>query len=239
MLIHCRTSQMKWSAEHDIMLGREMLLFELWKFKAGSRERGNCLDRISESLNQLTTPQFNVSQKSIRDRLKILEREFKKKERFEKNASGISPEKTEIDDIMEDYLQRREEQEKETEKTYSDSREKAAKDKVVAEDMRNKAMERLAETKVRAGDDPPRKKRKQSANETLEFLREASDKECELKKEELELKRKQDQNATVQQNQMFQQQQDMTRQFQTMFQMFMQQQQQTQASILELLKKGN
>jgi hypothetical protein len=87
---------------------------------------------------------------------------------------------------MEGYLQTREEQEKETEKTYSDSREKAAKDKVVAEYMRNKAMERLAETKERAGDDPPRKKRKQSANETLEFLREAADKECELKKEDLE-----------------------------------------------------
>jgi hypothetical protein len=65
---------MKWSPEHDIMLAREMMLSELWKFKAGSRKRENCLDRISESLNQLKTPQFNIFQKSIRDRLKILER---------------------------------------------------------------------------------------------------------------------------------------------------------------------
>ena len=61
--------------------------------------RGQCLDRIAESLNHLERPSFSVSQKSVRDRLKILERDFKKKERSEKNASGISPEKTEIDQI--------------------------------------------------------------------------------------------------------------------------------------------
>ena len=43
---------MKWTKEHDVLLGKEVLLFELWKYKLGSRERGNCLDRIAESLNQ-------------------------------------------------------------------------------------------------------------------------------------------------------------------------------------------
>ena len=62
-----------------------------WKYKLGSRERGNCLDRIAESQNQLQEPFFNVSQKSIRDRLMILERDFKRKDRFERNASGILP----------------------------------------------------------------------------------------------------------------------------------------------------
>ena len=67
--------------EHDVMLGREIMLFELWKYKAGSHERGQCLDRIAEGLNHLQRPSFSVSQKSVRDRLKILERDFKKKER--------------------------------------------------------------------------------------------------------------------------------------------------------------
>ena len=58
-----------------IMLGREIMLFELWKYKAGSRERGHCLDRIAESLNHLETPSFSVSQTSVRDRLKMLERD--------------------------------------------------------------------------------------------------------------------------------------------------------------------
>lgn len=239
---------MKWTPDHDVMLGKEVMLFELWKFKPGSRERGHCLDRIAESLNQLEKPCFNVSQKSIRDRLKILERDFKKKDRFERNASGISPEKSEVDEFMEDYLERREEQEKQSETTSAEGRDKAAKEKASAEDMRNKAMERLAETKKRAGDDPPRKKRKQSSNETIEFLREASEKECELKKEELEFRKKQGESATTQQNLMFQQQHEMTRQFQEqmknqqqqfqmMCQMFMQQQQTQNQALLELLKK--
>ena len=80
---------MKWTKEHDVLLGKEVMLFELWKYKLGSRERGNCLDRIAESLNQLQEPFFNVSQKSIRDRLKILENNFKRKDRFERNASGL------------------------------------------------------------------------------------------------------------------------------------------------------
>ena len=133
------------------------------------------------SLNQLKRPSFSVTQKSVRDRLKILERDFKKKERFEKNASGISAEKTEMDEIMESYLEQRDDQENESEKATEESRDKAAKDKASAEDARNKAMERLSETRKRAGSDVPRKKRK-STNETLEYLREASDKECELKK---------------------------------------------------------
>ena len=163
------------------MLRREILLFELWKYKAGSREGGQCLDRIAESLNQLKRPSFSVTQQSVRDRLKILERDFKKKERFEKKASGIFAEKTEMDDIMESYLEQRNDQEKESEKATEESRDKAAKDKASAGDARNRAMERLSETRKRAGSDVPRKK-KESTNETLEYLREASDKECELKK---------------------------------------------------------
>ena len=146
---------MKWTKEHDVLLGKEVMLFELWKYKLGSRERGNCLDRIAESLNQLQEPFLNVSQTSIRDRLKILERDFKRKDRFERNASGISPEKSEID-VIKDYLERKEEQERESEK-ISD---KTAKDKASAEEMRKKAMESLGETKKRAGDDQPRKKRR-------------------------------------------------------------------------------
>ena len=232
---------MKWTKEHNVLLGKEVMLFELWKYKLGSRERGNCLNGIAESLNQLQEPLFSVSQKSIRDRLKILERDFKRKDQFERNASGISPEKSEIDVIIVDYLERKEEQERESEK-ISD---KAAKDKASAEEMRNKAMERLSETKKRAGDDQPGKKRKHKPNKTMDYLREATEMECELKKKELEFRKKQEKRALAQQNLMFQQQQEMSRQFQDqlknqqqqfqmMCQMFMQQQQQQSQALLEL-----
>ena len=55
------------------------MLFELQKYKLGS-ERGNCLNQIAKSLNQLQEPFFNVSQKSITDRLRLLKRDFKMKD---------------------------------------------------------------------------------------------------------------------------------------------------------------
>ena len=184
---------MKWTKEHDVLLEKEVMLFELWKYKKGSRERGKCLDRIAESLNELQQPFFNVSQKSIRGRLSLLERDFKRKDQFERNASGISQEKSEIAVIMQDYLERKEEQERESEKISDKT--------TSAEQMRNKTMERLGETKKRAGDLGG--KENIQPNKTMDYLREATEKECELKKKELEFRKKQREGALAQKNLMF------------------------------------
>lgn len=240
---------MKWTPQHDVLLGREMLSFELWKHKSGTREKGNCLDLIVEILNKLKEPKFNVSQKAIRDRIKILESDFKAKKRGEERASGISPDRTEIEDIMEDFLERREEEEAKQEKETAEGHQKAQKDKAMAEDMRDKAMERLAQTRKRSGQDSPRKKRRHSSNDTLEYLREASEKECELKKAELELRKNQEENALTSQQLMMnqfkeqqqlqmQQQQQQQQQFQMFMQMSMQNQQAQTQAMHELLKKG-
>ena len=119
------------------------------------------------------------------------------KDRFGRNASAISREKSEIDVIMEDYLERKEEQERESEK-ISD---KTAKDKASAEEMRNKTMERLGETKKRAGDLGG--KENIQPNKTMDYLREATEKECELKKKDLEFRKKQREGALAQKNLMF------------------------------------
>ena len=140
---------------------------------------------------------------------------------------------------MEDYLEKKEDQKRESEKASEESRDKAAKDKATAEDMRNKAMERLSETKKRAGSDLPKKKRKHNGNDTLEYLRQASDRECELKKQELEFKMEQEKSAAAQQTLMLQQMKNQQEQCQTMLQMFMQQQQTQSQALLELLKKRN
>ena len=78
---------------------------------------------------------------------------------------------------MEEYPEKKEEQEKmRIGKKFRFL--KTAKEKAFAEEMRNKAMERLgAEKKKRAGDDQSRKKRKQTPNETINYLTEATEKE--------------------------------------------------------------
>ncbi|CAH3040321.1 unnamed protein product [Pocillopora meandrina] len=51
--LNTQNSAMKWTKEHNVLLGKKVMLFELQKYKLGSRERGNCLDQIAKSLNQL------------------------------------------------------------------------------------------------------------------------------------------------------------------------------------------
>ena len=72
---------------------------------------------------------------------------------------------------MEDYLEKREE--KEAKQTKEDKN-KLDKDRRQGEEMRDRAMDRLAQTKKRTEKDEPRKKR-QKTNDILEYLREAAE----------------------------------------------------------------
>ena len=89
--------RMKRSIKHDTIFGRELLSWELGKYSSGTRQRGNCFEEIRKILNNIKEPQFCVSQKYLRDRLKILERDCKSRKREADQGSGISPEYREID----------------------------------------------------------------------------------------------------------------------------------------------
>ena len=84
-------------------------------YKIVAMRRDIVLTIFLKSLIKSKIYTFNVNKKSARDRLKVLERAFKKKDQPERIASGISPEDSEVDNIKEDYLER-EEQENEYEK---------------------------------------------------------------------------------------------------------------------------
>ena len=103
---------MRWTSGHDVMFLREVLVHEPWKQKYGSQERGKAGEKIAESLNGLNNVcelYFKVTQRSVRDRYKLLVDNFKKREREEAAASGISPEETESDIALADIIERFEE----------------------------------------------------------------------------------------------------------------------------------
>ena len=52
--------------EHDVLFCRELIAFDLYQYKSGSKERGQCLDRISESLNSIANPYLKVDQRALR-----------------------------------------------------------------------------------------------------------------------------------------------------------------------------
>ena len=108
-------------------------------------------------------------------------------------------------------------------------------------------MERLAQTKKRNGKGEPRKKRKKSGD-TLDYLREAAERDSQLRRDELDMKRRQEEAtaATQQtlltqlrnQQQLQMQQQQQQQKFMHMMQMMLNSQQAQTQAVIELLKKG-
>lgn len=54
---------MKWTGEYDVMLGRRIILFELWKYMDVVAKETSVWIEL-QSLNQSKKPCFKVSQKS-------------------------------------------------------------------------------------------------------------------------------------------------------------------------------
>ena len=75
-----------------------------FKAKKGSPERGRIWNLIAESLNQIDKPKFKVNKRSVRERFNLLAEKYKTKIRNEEKASGISPEITELDMLLEEIL---------------------------------------------------------------------------------------------------------------------------------------
>ena len=72
-----------------MLLAREMLTVEPYKCQNRSLESGQAWDLIAANLNSVHAPRFRVSLKSVRNRARILLKNFKLKMREEEKASGI------------------------------------------------------------------------------------------------------------------------------------------------------
>ena len=120
--------------------------FEPWNYKYSSKERGQCWERISESLNQLTEISFKVTQRSVQDHYQTLEKAYKKQKREEDGASGINPEETEVDVALSDIIERFEETQKVQQEACEKQKKKVEQEAAIAEDMRRKSLETFGET---------------------------------------------------------------------------------------------
>ena len=182
---------MNWTFEHDVMLCREILVIEPFSFRFGSRERGQAWEKIAHNLNQSIYPKFNVDQRAVRDHFLKLERVFKRKIAEEERASGISPESTELDMAMEEIVEKSKEAKEGLDRKNEKKNTAVDAERETAENFRKRSMERRSETSKRENLARAKKRQKMNANsEAVEYLREKSAKESELKEKELELKEK-------------------------------------------------
>ena len=58
---------MRWSEEHDLLLCREILVSQSFKFSFGSRERGYCWSAVATRLSECHQPKFTVDQRTVRE----------------------------------------------------------------------------------------------------------------------------------------------------------------------------
>ena len=104
----------------------------------------------------------------------------------EEKASDISPEFTELDQALEDIVERANEAQEELAVENDKNRKNVEKEKITAEDIRKRSMESLGETKARENAGKPKKQK----TSCLEYFKEKHDKKIELRREEIELKKR-------------------------------------------------
>ena len=125
---------------------------------------------------------------------------------------------------LEEIIDKEKEFEKQCSSEDSDKKEKAEKDRKNGKQMHQEPLETFAQTKKRkllnSGKDdigtPKVGKNRRSGADTLEYLKEKSDKETEVKKEELQMKKKLQEEQLMEQRSMRQQQAQMVEAFSAM-----------------------
>lgn len=183
-----------------------MLASNPYQFQSGSRERGKALTQIADTLNQLAKPTFKLDQRAVRDHIAKLLRSFNLKNKQEEKASGIDVETTECDVLCEEILELKKESELKEQNDQICKSKQIAEDQKSADSIRRKSLETWHQTRKRESceseNDLTPKRRRNNGNETLEFLREKSqndvnirEQELAVKKEEIELQRLREDNA--------------------------------------------
>lgn len=181
-----------------------MLTVEPYKFKSRSRENGQAWELIASNLNVVHAPRFRMLQQSVRERTRILLKNYKLIIREEEKASGVEvPELSELDVALEEIAEK--EQAAQVELDLEESAKKSElQDKANAEEMRLQVMEKLKESKKcreasgLTATDQKQKKARRSGSETLEFMREKLEKDMKMKQEERAERRSEQQKITEQ-----------------------------------------
>ena len=93
---------MEWTAAHDVQLCREMLAINPFKAKRKTTQRTKILETVVHHLEQIEEPSFKVTVRAIRGRYTLLAKKFRKRMASEQKASGISPEMSERDVLLEE-----------------------------------------------------------------------------------------------------------------------------------------
>ncbi len=92
---------MKWTSQHDVEFCKEVVASKLFETKKGLQKGLKYGKAIAKNLEKWNFLNSRWSTVFVRDNLKKLIKQFRRKENDERRASGISPELTELDTLLE------------------------------------------------------------------------------------------------------------------------------------------
>ena len=178
---------------HDVIMCREGLVSEPFNFKPRNPERGKVWEKIAQELNAIEKPKFRVTARAVRDRYSLLITKHAQKLREEEKASGIEVETSELDNLLEEIIEKEKNAKAKIDLQDMDKNKRAEKEKATAEEVRKQAMERMGDTKKRENSNDEsglangKKKVRRSTNEGIDYLKQKSTKDHDLKEKELDL----------------------------------------------------
>ena len=79
---------------------------EPYRFKKGSKERGEIWNQLASNLNGIPNSGLNTTQRGVRTQYDKLIEDFVQKEREEKKATGIDADYDELDQPLKDSYER-------------------------------------------------------------------------------------------------------------------------------------
>lgn len=196
ILIKIFRKPMVWSALHDEMLCREILVVDPFTGTNKSTvARGTKWEEVAQNLNKIQEVYFKVYKRAVRDRYNLLSKELRTKLKTEERESGIETDMTEVEVALEELIEKEDAAETEQRVVDSQKKMKDSQDRENAENIRKKAMERLGQTQKRQADEGEsegkKRKRRSNGSDTLNFLREKNEQVQAIQKEEFDLRRQQ------------------------------------------------
>ena len=183
MLFFLRKKQkvFRWKRHHNILLLKEVLSLEPYRFKKGSKERGEIWNQLASNLNGIPDSGLNTTQRGVRTQYDKLIEDFVQKEREEKKATGIDADYDELDQLLNDTYERASDAAADLAKQAEEKEKAACDEKQQAEDIRTQAMERQEKKQ-------PNKRKSTVLKELLEEGRKSKN-EMEMKRIALEEQR--------------------------------------------------
>ena len=125
----------------------------------------------------------------MRDQFNALKNNFAKQQREDERASDISPEISEVDECLEDIIERFKERHENQKNESEEKKERATKDALKAAEMRKRSLENFTESRNRNNEEITPKKKRNNSNDTFFYLTAKYESDFNLQKEELALRR--------------------------------------------------